>query len=534
MTRIQRSSALGVIASLFLLGSLSACSDEDGLEAGVVAGFAGVVAADEPHAAVVGRDVLAVGGNAADAAVAMYFALSVTYPSRTGLAGGGVCLTFDSAAARADVIEFLPRRAQAGGLLPIGVRAFAAIHARMGVLRWEQLVAPSENYARFGFPASRALVSDVAQARDLILADPELKALLSTSSGQLPAEGERIEQFELSTILAGIRQQGAGYVYSGPFPSRFADAAAAVGQVMTPEEIRAAVPEVLVPAMVEFDSEELYFSVPPADGGLLAAILWQLLTEVEDYEDAGEEERAHLLAEASILALSDRAGWDGVADGEGLTWDRHVDEDRLSELFASYQPASHRPVGALSRQPEVSLEAPFGTSFVVGDRKGGAVACSLTLNGLFGSGRIAPGTGLILAEPPGPGTPPGFGASVAVLASTFAGDAHAAAAASGGAYAPSALVQVLLSLLAERQPVKTAVTQPRVHHGGVPDVVHFEPGTSDGVLAGLITRQHRLVENREIGRVNAFECPEGLQDDEDDRCSVASDPRGSGLGLLAQ
>ena len=235
-----------------------------------------------------------------------------------------------------------------------------------------------------------------------------------------------------------------------------------------------------------------------------------------------------------MLALADRASWGQNAVDESVPWDWYVDEDRVAKLFGRYQAASHRPAGSLSPPPLGLSEQPYGTAFVAGDRNGGAVACSLTMNGLFGSGRVAPGTGLILAEPPGPGTAPGFGASVALVANESAADAHAAAAASGGAFAPNALVQVLLALLSDQQSAKAAVARPRLHHGGLPDAVHFEPGTSDAALASLIARQHRLVENSEIGRVAAFVCPEGLRDDEEDRCSVASDPRGYGLGLLAQ
>ena len=91
-------------------------------EVGRVSGFFGGVATDEPNAALIARDTLSAGGNAADAAVAAYFALAVTYPNAAGLGGGGVCVLYDRAADKLESLEFLPgttasspsaRRAQA-------------------------------------------------------------------------------------------------------------------------------------------------------------------------------------------------------------------------------------------------------------------------------------------------------------------------------------------------------------------------------------------------------------------------------------
>ena len=150
---LRRRAFLG--APALLVAAVAACTgvpDEQKGEIGTVEGFAGIVAADEPRAAVLARDVLGNGGNAADAAVTMYFAMTVTLPSRVGLGGGGVCLIFDNGDLKAESLQFLPRASGERGVVPQGARAMAALHARHGLLRWEQLLIPAESLARFGHP----------------------------------------------------------------------------------------------------------------------------------------------------------------------------------------------------------------------------------------------------------------------------------------------------------------------------------------------------------------------------------------------
>ncbi len=199
-----RISTIALAAGLLLAGC--AVEKADGFTP--VSGFAGVVAGDEPRAVVVGRDIIGLGGSAVDAAVAMYFTMAVTMPSRASLGGGGVCVTFDAGRMQGEAIEFLPRAASSGGIVPSGMRAMAVLHARYGTLRWEQLLAPAETLARFGHAVSRAFSRDLAAEAELIAANPELMRLFSARSGRLARTGDRIIQLELSAVLGGIRQRG--------------------------------------------------------------------------------------------------------------------------------------------------------------------------------------------------------------------------------------------------------------------------------------------------------------------------------------
>lgn len=520
--------------ALVLALTIGACSgDNDNLEFGVIEGFTGAVAADEPRAALIGQRILGIGGNAVDAAIAVYYSMAVTIPSRAGLGGGGICLVFANQERDATIIEFLPHPDSSGRFVPRGIRAMAALHARYGSSRWQNLISPAENLARFGHPVSRAFARDLSRAAGEIRANPELSRLFATAWGAVPQEGDQLVQIELSTVLAGIRSQGAGYFYAGRFARQFAEAASAIGHTLQTEDVRRSVPQFGTPVMVELEWKNLYFSVPPAVDGLVAAELWQLLNGIEDYGAADADERPHLFVEAAARAFADRAAWLTTNDAVPDDLEVVLDEDRQKRIWASYDPSQHTP-GFTLRQPAGQRpENADGASFVVGDRWGNAVACSLTMNGLFGSGRVPPGTGILLAARPEGDDDGTRSPSLAILAQAKGGDAHMAVAASGGAASPTALVAVMLDILIDERPLDLAVAAPRLHHGGVPDVVLYEPKMAPTVLDGLRERGHVLRPAEALGRINAFYCVEGLRDSEAG-CAARTDPRGWGLGGLAQ
>ena len=113
---------------------------------------------DEPRSALVGRDILSAGGNAVDAAVATYFAMSVTYPGAATLGGGGMCVVSRGQDDAVEAIDFRPALFAQGGravMIPGAVRGMFALHARYGRLKWEALLLPAERLARFGNPVQR-------------------------------------------------------------------------------------------------------------------------------------------------------------------------------------------------------------------------------------------------------------------------------------------------------------------------------------------------------------------------------------------
>ena len=345
---------------------------------GFIGGFLGGAVADEPRAALAARDVLSAGGNAADAAVAVAYTLAVTLPSRAGLGGGGACVAYapnpDGPGRGApEAVLFLPTApAQPAGDRPAAVPAMArgmfALHARYGQLSFEQIVAPAEKLARFGVPASRALVRDIDVVAGPLAGDPASQAIFF-AGGQPLTEGALLQQPDLGATLAQLRTAGVGDLYQGVLARNFVAASALAGGPVSDADLRQTLPKVLPTLDMDTGNDVVSLLPLPADGGVATAAALRVLLNTP--------------------GAFDQAGAQGLA-----------------------------AAAAARRLPGGVAALPASTTFATLDRYGNSVVCALTMNNLFGTGRIAPGTGIVLAaspaarrrdrvEPPHPGLPRG-------------------------------------------------------------------------------------------------------------------------------
>jgi gamma-glutamyltranspeptidase/glutathione hydrolase len=520
------------------LAGLAGCGDPaptvSDFGAGTVAGFGGAVAIDEPRATLVARDVLSGGGSAADAAVAAYFTLAVTLPSTAGLGGGGACLVHDPKEKKVEAILFLPRAAGGPLALPLNARGMALLQARYGRMHWAQLLAPAEQLALQGTAVSRALAREIATAGDKLRADPQLASLFVGPDGQLLREGDQLVQPELGATISQLRIQGAGALYTGSAGARLVDSAASIGLAIDPAALRAAVPDIVEPVHLAYRSRTLYFAPPPADGGLVAAELLGLLTSATNWAKASADEQPHLFAEASMRSFADRGQWLQPGGGGAIVPKDLLAESHLDNLMSGYAAGRATPAASLNPAPPPGRkENPWAASFVVVDAQGQAVACNVTLNDLFGSGRIAPGTGIVLAPAPNQTGQDPYNIGPMMMTASANDQLYYAAAASGGVAAPTALAQVFLATVAAKQPLVQAIAAHRLHHNGLPDTVFYEPGTTAAVLQSLTGRGHQLQQAPILGRVQVVWCPKSISSDTNS-CEVAADPRGDGLANLLQ
>lgn len=473
-----------------LLAGCSSNKQENNVIQTVPTKFVGTVAADEPRAALVARDVLDAGGFAADAAVAGIFAMAVTYPAAVSLGAGGVCLAADSEHLKVDAISFPLRMPAGGGAIPMPglVRGMALLHGAYGRLRWEQVVIPAEQLARFGDATSRALVQAVQETQPPVTQSPELGVLLGRPGGGVRREGEKIPNPTLANVFSRLRAAGPHDFYQGLIAQIMLSDIAQAGGSITAEELRNYVAQTSKPIELEFRNRiKLYFT-PETRGGAIAAWLME-----QGFTQGG-------------------LGFSGI----------------------SPKPAAQ---AAAIGQAYMGLEAgaPMfehgSASISVMDRYGRTAACAVGLAKPFGARRVGQQTSILFAAPPGQnGDEMPYLSAMAALHTTGR-QAYAAAAASGGAPAPAALAQALLYGMApEKMLAAEALARPRVFQPAPTAPLLFEPGTDSSVTAEIQKRGVAAAEVRRLGRLTLTLCSQGAPNNPGS-CRAAADKRGFGLAV---
>jgi len=393
----------------FLVGftafvALSGCADRLGLVPSAPKS-ASIVVGDEPYAVRAAADVMAQGGNAVDAAVALYFSLSVTYPVAAGLGGGGLCLIHDPVKKQDVEIDFLVRDTVAKGEfgVPGNVRGFASIHAAYGSLPWQRVIAASEGYASTGFPISQALATRLTASENVVRLDAGLAAEFMDESGHVKPAGSVVINRELAETLTAIRTLGSPAFSSGPISEKIAAYSLAQGGTITARELAGYPVGQSYASTIQFGEQSVFLPRPSVGPGAFAS------TVLDNVQRAlGAAHEGSNTEGAVVTATKQALGSYGVANLPG-------------------------DLGA--------------TGFATMDANGEAVSCAVTMNGPFGSGHTAQGTGVTLAKAPS--------SSQAGLASAFLtpviatdGDGHVVlvAAGAGGPISTASIADALARL----------------------------------------------------------------------------------------
>lgn len=477
-----------------------------------------VIASAHALATDAGFEILAKGGNAFDAAVAVSSTLSVVEPISSGLGGGGFFLLHEADSDKdvfIDAREIAPEAAtpeayldENGDLdrnratngpwsagLPGLPAALVHLANNYGKLPLTVTLAPAIRIAREGFPVYERLERGYRSRSEVMQRYPGTRAVF-LADGDPPQVGEILKQPDLARTLELLAQHGFDGFYRGETAAELIAGVEAEGGHWTAEELAGY--EVKVREPIEFDYHDWHVvtAPPTSSGGVALAQMLQIL-EPWDLAELDDAQRVHLIVEAMRRAYRDRTIYLGDPDFTEIPIALLTDPAYAAGLRATIHPDKATPSALLSGRP-VPLEDEETTHFSIIDSDGNMVSTTQTVNLLYGSGLIPPGTGVILNDEMDdfalkPGTPNAFGvmgfkanaveAGKRMLSSmtpTFI-ESPGKIAVLGAPGGSRIITEVLIGILGydaglSAQQVASA---PRIHHQWLPDVISAEPDALD-------------------------------------------------------
>ena len=496
----------------------------------------GMVVSAHRLASKAGIGVLKAGGNAVDAAVAVGYALAVTFPEAGNLGGGGfMTIRFhDGRTAFIDFRETAPAAATATmyldangnpvpqrsrrGYLAVGVPGTVAglelARAKFGTRSRAQLMASAIRLARDGFVLDQGDSDFLATGADEFRKDPPTAAIF-LNRGQPWKAGQRLVQADLARSLQQIATSGPSAFYNGPIAAKIVEASKAGGGIFSLRDFANYRARELKPLECDYRGYHIISAPPPSSGGV---VICETLNILEGYPIAqlGFHSAAgtHLLVEAMRRAYHDRNVNLGDPSFVKVDTAHFIDKNYAAELRSGIDPNKATPSSSLPA-PGIPAEGKSTTHFSIVDGQGNAVSLTYTLNDWFGAHVTAAGTGILLNDEMDdfsakPGAPNMFGlvegpnnavapgkrplSSMTPTIITKDGQLAMVVGTPGGSRIPSAVLETISNMIDFDMTVTEAVDAPRVHHQWLPDQVGYEKfGLSAETIARLEAMGHKVI-----------------------------------------
>ena len=527
------------------------------------------IASAYPLASQAGQEILAAGGNAFDAAVAVSAALAVVEPSSSGLGGGGFYLLHrqsDGFETMLDAREKAPgaasrdmyldkagnaiENASISGALAAAIpgepAAFEYLARKYGKLPLKQSLQPAIRLAREGFPLYARLQSGIRHKQAVLKRSPDAAKAFLTADGGVPEIGAIIQQPDLANTLQAIAEQGAKGFYSGRVAADLVRGVRADGGIWTLQDLAAYRVVERAPLIGHYHGARIVSAAPPSSGGIAVIDALNILSGF-DLHQVDSATRKHLVIEAMRRAYRDRAIYLGDPDFVKMPLAQLASLD-----YAAGQRSSIRADKAMPSNMLPGIESePAGmntTHFSVLDADGNRVAATITVNLFFGTGYMPPKTGVLLNNEMDdfstkPGRPNEFGL-VGATANAIAPNKRSLSSMSptfvetpqglmivgspGGSFIISMVLLGTLNYL-DGMNAADIVKYPHYHHQYLPDEVDYEQGAlSEAEITELKAKGHTLkMPGWQWGNMQVI-----TWDFASGKVQAASDPRGEGAGLV--
>jgi len=529
----------------------------------------GMVVSSSGLATKVGVDILKKGGNAVDAAVAVGFALAVTYPYAGNIGGGGFMVihlkngkntTIDyreKAPLKAFRDMFLdkngnfdPQLSQEGATsvgVPGSVAGMIYALKKYGTMKLADVIQPAIDLAENGFKLDYSTAESIKEHLKEFKRYPGSYKKF-TKDGNPYKEGDIFKQPDLAETLKLIRDKGVEGFYKGKVAELFIKEIKKLGGYISQKDLDKYTPVERKPILGNYRGYEIVSMPPPSSGGIA---LVELLNILENYnfssQDWGSSEYIHDVVEAMKYAYADRTKYLGDSDfypvpENGLTSKKYAKSifDKIKKDYAT--PAKDISYG----DPLKYQESNETTHYSVYDKNGNAVSTTTTINSGYGSKIVVEGAGFLLNNEMDdfsakPGTPNQFGlmgskansiqpekrmlSSMTPTIVLKDNKPYIVIGSPGGSTIITVVLQVIMNCIDFQMNIQQAIDMPRIHNQWLPDQIDYEKyGLSTDVKNNLIKMGYKIGEERTLG------IAEGIMiDSKNNVIYGASDPRGSGL-----
>lgn len=522
------------------------------------------IATAHPVATEAGLEIMAAGGNAFDAAVAVSATLAVVEPYSSGIGGGGFWLLHreaDSHQVMIDGREKAPLAASRtmyqdakGNVVP-GLSVDGALAAGIPG-EPAALVHIARTYGRL--PLSRSLAPAIRAARNGFQVTPHyqrmaqfrLKALRASPAAaevfllhnEVPPLGHHIKQPDLANTLQALANQGRAGFYQGKVAKQLLAGVKSAGGIWAVQDLKQYEVVERTPVIGHYRGNRIVSAPPPSSGGVALVTMLNIL---ENYrlKHLTALQRQQVIVEAMRRAYRDRAEYLGDPDFVDVPVKQLIDKNHAAQWQRSISLKQATPSKTLGRATDTS-GGNHTTHFSILDKAGNRVAATLSINYPFGSGFMPPGTGVLLNDEMDdfsakPGVPNVYGLvgaeanaiapgkrMLSSMSPTFI-ESKQGIAILGTPGGSRIITMVLLAGLGytEGLGADAMVSLPRYHHQYLPDKIFYEPGAiSDKQRVHLQSMGHEL---------KALQQPYGnmqvvIWDKQANTVSAASDPRGEG------
>ncbi|MES0089394.1 gamma-glutamyltransferase [Mesorhizobium sp. M0030] len=491
----------------------------------------GMVVTAQHLASEAGVEVLKKGGNAVDAAVAVGYALAVVYPNAGNIGGGGF-MTIRFKDGKSTFLDFRERAplaatktmyldkdgnpvkgASLDGYLAVGVpgsvAGFEMAREKYGTLPRQDLMAPAIAYAKDGFILDQGDAASFASNAARLAKDPAAAAIFLKPDGKPYGAGERLLQPDLAASLAAISEKGADAFYKGSIAGAIVKASGARGGILAKADFEQYKVRELQPVSCTYRGYEIVSSPPPSSGGV---IICEILNVLEGYPlsylGAGSAETVHVMVEAMRYAYVDRNSALGDPDFVDNPVSKLLDKGYAKEIRDKIDP--FRAGVSQDLMPKGFGESKETTHYSIIDDDGNAVAITYTLNGSFGAGVVADGTGILLNNEMDdftqkPGVPNLYGlvqgeanaiqpkktplSSMSPTIVAKDGKPFMVIGSPGGSRIITITLEAIVNVIDHGMNIQEAIDASRIHHQWLPDTIYVEPfGLSpdtEKLLAGM-------------------------------------------------